>query len=73
MTQQDPGEEPDEDAGKLLKEKCTSESTRSRRGARRRFEKACERKHAPVLVTQQDPGEKRNKDSNELLKRNMYY
>ena len=58
MAQQDPGEEREEDSRELLKGNMyyCSDSTRSGRGARRRFEGAFERKHVPV--TQQDQGDR---------------
>ena len=52
--------------GNISKEACSSVSTRSRRGARRRFAEAFERNH--VLVSQQDRGEELDEDSRELLK-----
>ena len=67
MSQQDPGEELDEDSKKLKNQTCTSESTRSKRGARKQIEGTFERKRA--LLSEQDPGEEPTKDSRKLFKK----
>lgn len=49
---------------------CTSDSTRSKRGPRKRFGRTFETNHA--LMSQQDEGEEPDEDSKELLKGNMH-